>query len=160
MGDRTWVHLTILASQLEQARPIIEASEGELEEPESIATSAPNTPTLIWFKFEECNYGNLSCEKALQQAGIPFDKAWGRGDAYDSGTMYNRYTGAGELAAIEVYDAGINPDIDELLKRIDEPDKLRQYIRDHKGKITPLPWDDQEEYGKRYRARQLIEPPR
>lgn len=34
--------------------------------------------------------------------------------------------------------------------------KLATLIREYKEKTTPLPWDNQEEYGKLYRASQLL----
>lgn len=147
MGDRTWVTLTVFDEDVETVTDIIS------DEPEDDWES---DGTLSTCQFDEANYGDLPEEAALQDAGIPYDKAWGRGDEYGSGIQYCRYTDDGELALLDVYDDACDPELGELLKRIDEPDKLRSFILEHKASITPLSWDTQQTNRKRFRTRQLI----
>ncbi len=46
--------------------------------------------------------------------------------------------------------------MDECLARIDDPDALRQFILDHQQATQVVPWKNQVEFGKRYRARELL----
>lgn len=151
MGDRTYVTLTLLAEQLEEALPLIEAEDGSPED------TSENTP-FVHLGFYEVNYGDLRCLSALQAAGIAYESRWESGADYGGGIEYGRFTEAGEPRSLQLHDGGENPSIHALIKLLDSPQELRQYILDHQAAITPLPWDNQVEYGRRYRARRLIAP--
>lgn len=150
MGDRSYVRLEVLASQKEKAEEIIEERyAGSSEDYES-------EDDLHTFCFEEVNGGDLPFLEELTAAGIAFDSSWDAGGDYGPGTDSCRFTPEGGAVTLRVMDDEINPDIYTLLKNIDDPIALRQSILDHKKKTTTLSWDDQEEYGQRYQARQLI----
>ena len=148
MGDRTTVTLTVLNAQAAKAEVLFEFGADE-EQSNAAVTS---------FIFNEVNYGTLDFLPALLAAGIAYDSEWERGNEYGRGTEYGRFTPEGKLALVTVDDENRNPDLDALLKRINEPHTLRTYILVHAKAVTSLPWDNQEEYGKLYQARQLINP--
>ena len=104
------------------------------------------------FVFYDVNYGDLSFLPELTQAGIAYNSNWENGGEYTSGSEYCRFTDTGSHILTTVYDNEINPDIHTLMKFIDQPILLRQCIIDHVNKCTPLPWDNQENYGKLYLA--------
>lgn len=143
MGDRTYVNLTVQNEQADQARAIIDAACGE-------ASDETDNGALICFGFEEVNYATLDCEGELQDAGIAYDKQWAAGGDYGAGSEYCRFTPDGQCLVFEVYDEAANPDLDQLLQRIDDPAVLRAYILDFRDAITPLPWKDQLDYGRLY----------
>lgn len=148
MQDRTSVKLIVLTTQASAAEALFdwESSGGDSE------------PDLTSFDFEDVNYGTLRFLTKLQDAGIAFDSNWGSGSEYGPGTHYGRFTSEGEFDSWEISDSSINPNIDELVTLLKHPKKLREFILEHVEKTTPLPWDNQEEYGKLYRTKQLINP--
>lgn len=151
MGDRTFVTLIVLAEQADEARAILLVKDGPPEE-DAVCTEGK----LHSFTFSEVNYGDLNSQDDLQTAGIAYTSSWDSGDNYREGSQYCRFTEDGNITVFDVYSGDENPSINDLLERIDQPDRLRQFILDHREKYTPLPWDHQIEYGKRYRAKQLI----
>ena len=52
----------------------------------------------------------------------------------------------------------MNPDIEQLMKLIDKPEELRQFIVNHQEEHATLPWENQEENGKIFLTRKLIDP--
>lgn len=147
MGDRTTVTLTVLTLQAEAAKALFS------HEPKEDIQDGPITSYI----FNEINYGNLQFLSKIRDAGIPYDSSWGDGNNYKSGSEHGRFTSEGEFISKEFYDADINPDLNELLKLIDKPDKLRQAILDHKEKVTVSNLaDEPEQNGKLYRALKLI----
>ena len=148
MGDRTTVELTVLTTQSKEAEALFDEA----------AAESGSSGEFTHYVFDEVNYGNLSFLQKLTDAGIAFNSYWGKGDEYDVGKEVCRFTSEGVLDNRELYDNDYNPDLDSLMKHINEPDKLREIIELHHKSVTPLPWDNQEEYGKLYRARQLITP--
>ena len=148
MGDRTTVTLTVPHDFADIVEEIDGANERE-----------PSTEGgLIYLTYYEVNYGELRFLKKLKEQGIPYDSAWCDGDEYGSGTKSLRFTPEGEAIELELYDADANPEMHTLIGLIDDPVALRQYILDHQASRQVLPWDNQVEYGKIYRARQLINP--
>lgn len=147
MGDRTSVTLYVLTSQKERVKVISDSFE-ELEE----------DGDLTYFYFSGVNYGELSFLNELMDAGIAFDSCWCAGSDYGAGTKSCRFTPAGELDVREVYETQENPPLSVLMSLIDSPNQLREYIIQHRDKVTPLSWDNQEEYGKLHRTKKLISP--
>lgn len=145
MGDRTTVALRVLTVHLEQVKTIIE-NEAVIDEEDEF--------TLIWF--DEVNYGELSFLKDLEEKGIPYDSSWERGSNYYSGTRYHRFTDEGEAVQKDVYDDALNPVLSALMELLDSPQKLAEAIVEAHAKVTPLPWDTQEQNSKRFLARKLI----
>jgi hypothetical protein len=147
MGDRTTVYLDLLASQADAAKKLFDY------EPEH---ARQNGDQFVEFEFHEVNYGTLGFLSELEKAGIAYDSSWSEGDQYGAGTLFGRFTADGEIVRLERYETDIDPSMGCLMKLIDDPVALREYILQHHKETTPLPWDNQEEYGKLYRARMLI----
>ena len=148
MSDRSYVTLTVLTSQSSQAEEIFDYSADDQGEKDG----------KTWYDFSDVGYGILPFGKKLQKAGIAHDSSWESGSGYGPGTHSCRFTEFGDLVLQDIGDDQINPDLDALMALIDKPDELRQHILDHQKMFYVLPWDNQEEYGKVYRAKQLISP--
>lgn len=146
MGDRTYVTLSVLSAHKEQVTALSEDT----------YNSDWEQPTKHYFVFGEVNYGELDFLDKLQDAGIAYDSEWEAGSEYGSGGEHCRFTAEGEIVLKEIYDSEINPNLTQLISLIDQPEALRNFILHHKEQITTLPWDNQEEYGKLYRTKQLI----
>ena len=147
MGDRTSVTLSIPTVLIETALPFLDNYQDE-----------SNSETLSYFTYYEVNYGELDFLCHLIAAGIPFDSEWCAGSEYGAGCKSCRFTPEGEEIINEIYDDGRNPCHTSLMALIDNPSALRAYILAHDERIKVLPWDNQVEYGKLYRTKQLINP--
>lgn len=147
MGDRTSVTLGIPNALKEQAKTII----GQDYDTEK-------TAMLAYFTFEQVNYGELDFLDALQAAGIAYDSGWEAGDEYGPGCKSCRFTSEGEAIVKEIYDTELDPPMSTLIQLIDQAENLRDFILQYKAERTLLPWANQEEYGKLYRAHMLIAP--
>lgn len=92
----------------------------------------------------------------LAALGIAFDLQLPGDNHNEPETVYNRYgpTGAHEWKRMPTN--GHNPPMDECITRIEDSDALRQFVLDHQAATTLQPWKHQIEYGKRYRARELL----
>lgn len=145
MGDRTFVTIQIPKECLETAIGCLPGFDYKTEIDDSIL-----------LEFSDVNYGELEEITDLIALGIPCDYRWGNGSNYGSGRKYIRFTPEGEIRLIEYCDEDYNPPLYSLMERIDNPEELVKYIKEHKERITPLPWDNQVEYGKIYRTRQLL----
>lgn len=153
MGDRTYVYLYVPAELFEQAKEIAIKHDGE---PHGEATDEDGVPFM---GFEEVNYGELDCIKELQSAGIPYDMGWASGSTYKEGVQHCRFTETGELSlkVVRGSDHTINPGaLADVIKKHDTLDAVKDFLKRHEEAVTPLPWDNQVEYGKIYRTRQLI----
>ena len=148
MGDRTSVTLTVLTAHADRTREII----GDVVDSSKLPCNRTE------FYFDEVTYGNLNFLDALQEAGIPYESAWSRGDEYGEGAQYCWFTPEGAGLVKEVYDSGRNPELTLLLEFIDQPEKLKQVILEHVEKVSAPSWDNQEEYAKIYMTRKLIAP--
>ena len=93
---------------------------------------------------------------ALIAAGIAYNSEWESGDDYGEGCQSCRFTAEGSVVVKEVYSSDYSVPLNLLMEAINTPNKLREIILGWKEKITVLPWDNQEEYGKLYRATMLI----
>ena len=149
MGDRTYVTLWVKTVHADEVRPFA-GKEGYADE----KTYEDSTS----FGFEEVNSGELSFLEELEKLGIAYDSSWEPGGEYGAGTRSARFTPEGAIDIRTIYNADYNPSLSELLARINSPDDLIAYILKHKEEVTPLPWDNQEQYGKLYRAACLIKP--
>jgi hypothetical protein len=156
MGDRTSVTLTIPSVYKEAALAIFEREEDQPNDSFHNSEATNNPHFLCHFTWYEVNYGTLPHLDALEKAGIPFESDWDSGSEYGPGTETCRFTPDGDAVRKEVANEYLNPDLSRLIALLDEPEALKKYILDHKEKVTSLPWDDQVEYGKRYRLKQLI----
>jgi hypothetical protein len=150
MGDRTWAKLYVPTELTGAVQAIFNEASNEEEIGDGLSE----------LSYDEMNYGNLpdGVQDKLTAAGVPFDWEWGDGGDYGGGQLHIRFTETGELHLREVYNVNQNPNLEALLDRIDQPDELVQFIKDHANKVTTLSWYNQVEYGKRYRMRQLVLP--
>lgn len=155
MGDRTSVTLTIPAVYKEAALVIF----GDETPADSFinGVAKDNPHNLHCFAWYEVNYGTLPFLDALMAAGIPFDSNWDHGGEYGPGCETCRFTEEGEAIRQTVSDDGKNPDLGCLLELINQPDALRNFILRHHAEVTPMTWNDQIDYAKRYRLKQLIQ---
>jgi hypothetical protein len=149
MGDRTTVYLDVLVSQADAAEELFDYKP---------STAYQNTEKFVEFEFEEINHGTLNFLNELQEAGIAFDSSWLAGDENGAGSEFCRFTPTGESIRFVRYDSEINPDMNCLMRLIDDSHALREAILNHHKETTPLPWDNQEMYGKLYRTKRLINP--
>lgn len=151
MGDRTSVSLQIRVEQRAAAEEIMGM--------DSSNDHYPIGEELYEYSFDEVNYGTLDFLDEFVQAGIAYDSNWGAGSEYSPGTEAVRFNEEGVVLQVTVYEGGENPDMTELLARIDTPDELKKYILEHHSKTQIGPLDaEQITNGKRYQARKLIEP--
>lgn len=149
MGDRTSVTLTVLTSCVTPIlTKLLEGHYGHI--------TCGNYAEFSTFEFYEVNHGDLPFLDELQQKGIAYDSDWDSGDEYGSGTQSCRFTSEGVAVIKSIYDDELDPPISMLLKYIDAPEQLRQYILNHRETHTALPWDNQESNGKTYQTIQLI----
>ena len=121
--------------------------------------STSYSPGYHMFRFLEINYGNLEHLDKLQALGIAYESSWESGDEYAPGTEYCRFTPEGECVISTVYNEDVNPGLLTLMDLLDKPEELIQYIKDHHARVTPIPRENQVEYGKIYAALQLIQKP-
>lgn len=154
MGDRTYVTLQVPEECRDDVMAIAEASSegGPWDEWESAIKG------LIVLGFEEVNNGELAFLKDLRNFGIPYDSDWAAGDEYLGGVEYCRFTSNGDLALKTVHE-GTAPVLETLLEMLEKPEALKiitKYLHDFKEQVTPLPWDNQIEYGKIHRTKRLI----
>ena len=149
MGDRTTVTLTVLKSQKDEA---ITIGLADGYEPDHVSESNH----LAHIAYYEVNYGELTFLPQLTAAGIAFDSDWDHGGDYSAGTEFSRFTSEGEIKEFSYSNDMYNPNLGTCMGLIGDPEKLVQYILDHHNKVTPLPWDNQEAFGKIYRTKQLL----
>lgn len=108
-----------------------------------------------YYEFSECREPKLPFVETLTRQGIAFDQNW-NDDSGESGMIAQRFTSTGESRNKTLDDCHKNPDTEGLINLIDKPTELRNYILEHQASRLILPWDNQEQYGQLYRARQLI----
>ena len=151
MGDRTYVSLHV---PNEHAARVSEIAGKEYTKPED----ENELDELTFYGFTEVNYGVLPFLKTLQQEGIAYDSEWNAGGEYGKGTEHCRFSEKGELEIKMVYDENLGVSLPALLEAIDDHEALKTIIRNHQAKTVPRSWDNQVQYGKRHRARRLIDP--
>ena len=146
MGDRTTVTLSFLESQQDEALKHFDAEEADawLQEP------------LAYHQFEEVNYGELEFLDKLKAAGIAYESEWDRGSDYGPGVQSVRFTADGEVIEKSVFNDECSIDVHDLMALLDKPEELKDLITSTHKAVSVLPWENQEEYGKLYRAKQLI----
>jgi len=145
MGDRTWVEIVVLTESLPQVKEFL-GEEAQINDETKLAS----------LYFDEVDNGCMEAQDELTKAGIPYNYSWGRGDNYEGGMKYIRFTPEGDLEHIEYCVSDINPPLEKLLKLVPTPRELAEYVQQYSDDKTPLPWDNQVEYGKRFRALQLL----
>lgn len=149
MGDWSYTTLTVLIEDKGRTVAIL-GDDGE-------DVQDPDDSVFVTFGFES-NYCRLSYHDKLVAAGIPYIFSWSGSGEHAEGTSYSRYTETGKHTLLELWYRDENPSMSEIFLLIDKPEELRAYILKHKADTTSLPWDNQLEYAKLFRAQQLIAP--
>lgn len=149
MADCADVTLTVLTSQ----KGIAEKLFGD-EMPSSDYANG----ILFEFHFDSMNRGNLPFMDRLVREGIAFNSRWMDGDNYAAGTNFSRFSPKGEFIQKIVYDEDVNPPLASLMRLRLIPDALIGFIEGYHSRVTPLPWDKQEEYGQLYQMMNLLVP--
>lgn len=146
MGDRTTVTLSFLESQQDEALKHFDcdAEEAWCDEP------------FAYHRFEEVNYGTLRFIDKLKAAGIAYESEWDGGYEYGPGIKSVRFTADGDVVEKEIYNSECSIDVHDLMALLDKPEELKELITSTHQAISVLSWDNQEEYGKLYRAKMLI----
>ena len=152
MGDRSYVDFTFLGVHKESVGRILEVNFDN----EPVITYVGGTCCIA---FNEVFYGELDGLAGLQKEGIPYNSYWQAGHGYSAGGEYVRFTTEGEMVKKTIYvEEETAIQIHKLLKVLDDHAALKKVILDHQNFLTILPFDNQEEFGKRYRTKQLISP--
>lgn len=151
VSNRTNVVLYVLESQAEEVQDIFEQNFPYVKPDES-----GYTPGLIYFEFDDVMHGELHFLPELLKAGIAYDSCWEEADSYSEGTEHARFNEHGVLQVLSVNSEEKNLSLCVLMPLIDNPEKLKEYILKRQQEITPLSWDNQEEWGKRYLVMQLV----
>ena len=151
MGDCTDCSMTVLKEHYEEARNILMANfyKGYIHDIEHTQ--------FAHIYYSGINYGNLKCDKELIAAGIPFTWYWGNGSEYGAGEQYCRFTETGELILKKIYEKDADRiSLSTLIKKLNNYEDLRECILQFERDQQVLPWDNQIEYGKLYKLKQLI----
>lgn len=150
MGNRYFVELTVLS---EHKSTVQAALEKELNtcDPNYSLESISNG-TLTYFQLDEISDGDIQCLFDLDKQGIPYEVYSSEGDIF----LTSRFTADGERQVISVAISAMNLDLTTCKNLLNTSDALVDYIKNHIDSVTPLPWDNQEEYGKKYRVTQLL----
>lgn len=115
--------------------------------------------SLTFFLFSEVNYGNLWNLPELQSRGIPYTSKWEAGAYYGPGEETCRFTPEGDKIVKKIYDSDLSIPLRILQELLHDPTAMNQLITKGLQDIFVLPWDKQVEYGRIYRAKQLITGP-
>ena len=155
MSDRTDVHLTILP-----------AHQGQVTEIATQAGYYPNWENLLHFSkptsrgyFAGVKYGELSFLSELAERGIPYIADKDPFDEYEGSSEYCRYTKDGELDFRNIVDSEWDTiSLSKVENLLNAPIALKWYVEQRRKDLTILPWENQEVYGLKYVALQLIRP--
>lgn len=149
MGDRTTVKLTVPTSHEQLVEEIIRDFSDSAE-------AVDHEDGCTGFTFDEVNYGQLDFLPELVRKGIAYDSEWSQGSDYGPGTESTRFTEEGEAITKTIYAVDHSLAVITLIDVIDRPTELVELIKKRHEDNQILPWDNQEEYGKRFLTRKLI----
>lgn len=153
MGDRCYMCLIIKSEHFEEAKKIFTEAGNRPG-----YQSQDNGHGFASLEFEEVNYAKLEGIETVQAAGIPYDLDNTAGHEYEAACVHCRFTERGEMVLQELTASDDVISVNSLLKVIDDHAALKSLIQKADEERAVLPWDNQVEYGKRYVARQLIQP--
>ena len=151
MGDRTSVTLQVLLVHAADVENIL------LEVNDSSEHNFKDE-RFHYYNFYEVNYGDLDFLPLLVEAGIAYNSQWDSGSEYGPGCEYCRFTSDGNVILKSISDSYINPCLDTLMGKLDDYAALKAFIIEHHNEVSVPSWEDQEEYGKIYKVKQLIDP--
>jgi len=152
MGDRTYVTLTVRLVDRDKTMKIATKDGWTPAEHDMF----PENSMFIDIGFEDVNYGELPFLYKLEEAGIPYDSSWAKGDNYDEGTYYSRYTDDGQLLSVELNEEDYSIPIRTLVDLLPDYNELADYIRKQRDGIAIMSWINQERNSKLFLVNQLI----
>lgn len=167
MGDRTHVTLTLRREDYERIKKEPWFDDGNIVEDLGIplpgragngGRSMTSAEEFTVCQYEEVNYGELEFLEELASRGIAYTSRWEAGGDYTAGTETCRFNAEGEMQTLIIMDGQENPPIGQLLKLLDDPQALVNYIRGYHERTTPWPFKNQGEYGRIYLTKQLLQP--
>lgn len=160
MGDRTAVTLTFLHEHAEQVLAIIKKSHCKPDPYRLIGDSLQQSDGVILTSlvFDEVNYGKLPFEDQLTEQGIACTCDSNSEYTNTAFIRHSRYTKEGIHSYKFVDQEDYYVGVEYLMSLLSNTSQLNQYITDQYKRITPLKWTNQAEYGRLYRAVQLIAP--
>lgn len=134
MGDRTTVELIVRAADFQK-------HEALFEDPDCNEVFSDG---LLCLTYYEVNYANLDFETVLQAKRIPYDKAWGNGGEYTSGSEYCRVLSNGSVDVQEFSDEGRHSvNLNEAIKAYQQG-QIADFLQTAKREREPISWDDQD----------------
>lgn len=155
MSDRTDVYLTILTIHKSQ---VIEIANDAGYYPDWEDLSGSSIP-MSSGEFTEVRYGELLFLPKLVEHGIPYIADKDPFDEYEGSSEYCRYTKDGELDFRNIVDSEWDTiSLSNVENLLNDPIALKRYVEQRRKDLTILPWENQEEYGLKYVALQLIRP--
>jgi len=143
----TSIYLRVLSCHGILVEPFTFAKPTRLEAGESV---------LLEYPFDN-SLPELECIPVLLANSAAFDVNV-KGGSWTQGTRYNRYNSQGKHFDFFVRDDEIDPELNALMALLHKPEDLVKLIVDHHRRTVPLPWDNQEQYGKIHRTLELIKP--
>lgn len=157
MSNERTITITVLASQKDLALDILGQFLKAPDDENDFLIQAD--PALHFMQYYESTVRQVTEPlMALKHAGIAWDLEYGRTDDGESepGEDRLRFTETGEVMAVGWTQTDLFLAVHDLMQYLDHPDKLREYIIEASKKTMSLPWTNQEEYGKRHMAAQLL----
>lgn len=165
MGDCCLVTLTLTHAGHEEFRrqpwydrPSREEPGHDLAAQRRTRSVVPPKTARVDLEYEGINYGRLDFLHQLEDLGLAYDVRVHGGADYGPGMRHCRFHPSGKKQIIEYDDDEETLPLDKLMRYIQHRnlDGLVHFIRQHHAAITPLPWDNQDAYGKVHRTRRLI----
>ncbi len=148
MGERVDVVLTVLKEHLDRVIEISDNSHEEIQE-----SVEDNFTHLI---FSEVNYGNLDFLYKLQDEGIAYTSEFDAGSDWSTGQDVLRFTPEGEARNTHIYESDYSPNLTELIEHSKSGGSIDSLIEKVRERIYIPPWDNQAEWGKIYRLKQML----
>ncbi len=161
MGDRTTCRVYVLKEHEARAIELIKPEEGEPGDTGAFFVGSDAHPEIVALYYYDVNYASIDALDEFLAEGIAYDFDWDQGSDFTQGESHLRFTAEGE--AVFTSDSPENPSgyltsIEKALNSLTSVNEVRACLVQIKAKHVPLPWDNQVEYGKVYRARKLIQP--
>lgn len=151
MGDRTTVCLSILTEQ-------VDLFKNQLDLHYLAADHITPYENLTEFTYFEVNYADLSFLPSLIELGIAYISRWDAGSEYDAGKEIARFTEDGQVIIKTIHDDDEHISVEQLMGYIRNPERLIECIKEKHQGLQCLPWDNQIEWGQKYKCLQLLTP--
>lgn len=153
MGDRTYVTLTVPAVHADEVAGIYNAVPVI---PHGTANVSEQGLDLVFFEFEDVNYGDLHDLDKLEKLGIAYDSDWSQGDEYDEGCNYLRFDSEGNSVKKEIYEGDDSIFLNRLLPLLDDPERMKEVVIAVDKSLYVMPWDHQVKNGKIARLKHIV----